>query len=239
MPVRMGCPGGTAPTNLVPDVPPPLFAGILPSDYAAITSTARPRQYARGEILFLEGDCVHQVVLLTAGIVKIAQNGKSGSEVILGLGIPGDVLGASSLLTTGTHRATVEAFRCCRVLAWEERAFRGLTERFPILHKNAAKILDQDLLELAERFREMATEKVSLRVARQLERLQHRIGRQVGDHIEIGLSRDELARMTGTTLFTVSRLLSRWEACGILKPSRESVTITNNNLLRSVCDEDE
>ena len=235
--LKIGYVTGTAALGSAPEPLPPLFAGVLPAEFTSITSAARSRNYSRGEIMYLEGDTVHQVILLTSGFIKIGQNGRSGSEVILRLGVPGDVLGASSLLTTGKHHTTAEAFRTCRVLIWDERVFRGLAERYPILHKNIARILERELFDLAERFRDVATEKVSLRVARQLSRLRDRIGRQVGNTVEICLSRDELARMTGTTLFTVSRLLSRWEESGMLKPRRESVTITDDNLLQSFCEE--
>lgn len=216
---------------------PPLFAGILQADYAAISAAARSKVFMRGEMLYLKDDPVRQVLLLTSGAVKVAQHGRSGSEVILRLGVPGDVLGASSLLSTGRHDTTALAFRSCKVMSWDARAFRALADRFPVLHQNIIRILEGDLLELTERFRELATERVGLRVARQLVRLRDKIGRHVDGVVEIGLSREELARMTGTTLFTVSRLLSAWEACGIVKPSRESVTICDDHLLRSLCEE--
>jgi CRP-like cAMP-binding protein len=98
-------------------------------------------------------------------------------------------------------------------------------DRFSVLHQNMARILGEDLMELEERFREVATEKVGTRVARQLARLMERIGRPVNAGVEISLSREELAQMTGTTLFTVSRLFSAWEARGIVRPQREAVTI--------------
>jgi CRP/FNR family transcriptional regulator, nitrogen oxide reductase regulator len=216
---------------------PPMFVGIPATDYASIFAAARPKMFNRGEMIYLKGDSVRQVLLLTAGLAKIAQHGRSGSEVILRLVVPGDVLGAVGLLSSGTHDTTALAFRSCKVLIWDERMFKTMVEHFPVLHQNIVRILEKDLIELAERFRELATEKVSLRVARQLVRLGDKIGRQVQGSIEIGMSRDELARMTGTTLFTVSRLLSGWEACGIVKPSRETVKICDDQLLRAVCEE--
>ena len=90
------------------------------------------------------------------------------------------------------------------------------------------------MLELEERFREVATERVAPRVARQAVRLLEKIGRCVNGKIEITLSREELAQMTGTTLFTVSRLLSAWEAQGMVNPRREVVTICDLSSLRAV-----
>ena len=216
---------------------PPLFSGILPGDYSGISATARVREFARGEMLYIEGDTVQQVLLLTSGSVKINQLGLSGTEVILRLATPGDVLGAVDLCSTGRHCTTAQAFRLCGALVWDAPAFKGMVERFPVLHQNMVRILGGHLLELEARFREVATERVAPRVARQVVRLLEKIGRPVDGAVEIGLSREELAQMTGTTLFTVSRLFSAWEARGMVRPRREAVTICDVQSLRAICEE--
>jgi hypothetical protein len=87
--------GGTAGAR------PALFSGILPGDYTRIAAAARVKEFTRGEVLYLEGDSVEQVLLLTSGFVKISKLGLSGTEVILRLGVPGDVLGALGLFFGG------------------------------------------------------------------------------------------------------------------------------------------
>ena len=204
-----------------------------------IAAAARVKEFSRGEVLYLEGDSVRQVLLLTSGVVKINKLGLSGMEVILRLGVPGDVLGALGLFSTGSHCTSAQAFRQCRALVWDASAFKALVERFPVLHQNMARILGEHLLELEERFREVATERVGPRVARQVVRLMEQIGQSVDGAVEIGLSREELAQMTGTTLFTVSRLLSAWEARGIVRPRREAVAICDVPSLRAIAKTDE
>lgn len=213
---------------------PRLFSGVLPGDYARISAAARVKEFAKGEMLYLEGDNVQQVLLLTSGLAKVTQLGLSGTEVILRFAVAGDVLGAMGLSSTGRHCTTGEAFRTCRALVWDAPVFKALVERIPILSQNMLRILGEDLLELEERFREVATERVGPRVARQLVRLLEKIGRPVNGAVEIGLSREDLAQMTGTTLFTVSRLFSAWEARGLVRPRREGVTICDVQSLRSV-----
>jgi CRP-like cAMP-binding protein len=197
-------------------------------------ATAHVRQFSRREVLHIEGDSVRRVLLLTSGFAKISKLSTSGSEVILRFGVPGDVLGATDLFSSGKHSTSVQAFRPCRALVWEAVAFKALVEHYPVLHQNMVQILIGDLVELEDRFREVATEKVGPRVARQLLRLEEQIGRRVDGAIEIGLSREELAQMTGTTLFTVSRLLSAWEALGMVRPGRESVSICDVPMLRAI-----
>jgi CRP-like cAMP-binding protein len=213
---------------------PPLFTGLLPADYTRIAATARVKEFARREVLHIEGDSVQRVILLTSGFAKISKMGPGGMEVILRFGVPGDVLGAADLFSSGRHCASVQAFRPCRALVWDAMAFKAMVERYPVLHQNMARILIGDLLDLQERFREVATEKVGTRVARQLLRLEEQIGRRVNGATEIGLSREELAQMTGTTLFTVSRLLSAWEELGMVRPGRETVSICDVPMLRAI-----
>jgi len=107
----------------------------------------------------------------------------------------------------------------------------------PAMHHNLVRTLGEYLDELEARFREVATEKVAARVARQLIRLRNRIGRSVAGAVEVGISREELAQMTGTTLFTVSRVLSAWEARGILRLGREAVAIIDTQSLAFLAEE--
>ena len=45
--------------------------------------------------------------------------------------------------------------------------------------------------------------------------------------IDLPLSRQDLAEMTGTTLFTVSRVLKNWENRGLIQSQRQKVMITS------------
>jgi CRP-like cAMP-binding protein len=214
-----------------------LFSGISPADFARVKALAHAKVFARGETLFIDGDPVRQILLIGSGLVKTTQVGLSGAEVILKLSAAGDALGVMGLLTTGRHCGTAQAFRVCRALAWDVPVFRTIMTRYPVLHLNMLHILGADASELEERFREVATEKVGLRVARQLVRLRGKIGQPVNGVVEIGVSREELAQMTGTTLYTVSRLLSAWAARGLVKARREVVEICDVQSLHNFSNE--
>jgi CRP-like cAMP-binding protein len=212
----------------------PLFSGIVKDDVEDICTLARIREFDRGEMLYLEGDSFHQVLMLISGVVKITQLGLSGTQVILRLGVHGDITDAGRVFTADKHCTTAHAFRPCRVLAWDADNFKALVKRYPVLYQNMCQVNCERLKELEERFREVATERVGTRVARQMVRLLDQIGRHSNGVIEIGLSREELAQMTGTTLFTVSRLLSAWEARGLVRPRREAVAVYDVPSLRAV-----
>jgi CRP-like cAMP-binding protein len=214
----------------------PLFAGIPLSDQARIISASISRKFARRQIIFIAGDPVKEIMLLTEGCVKITQLGETGSEIILRLNVPGEVVGALVVTRMGTHGSTAEALLACKALVWNAPTFEALSERFPILQRNAMRIMARRLLELEGRYLEVSTERVAPRLARELLRLLVQMGRRVDGVFEINLSREELAQLTGTTLFTVSRVLSGWAQQGIVSLRRQAVVVQGPFGLLSVCE---
>lgn len=208
-----------------------LFAGLSPADCASILTGAHERHFQRRQTIFLEGDPIRQILLLISGCVKVTQFGQSGSEVILRLNGPGELVGALGVRARGDHGSTAQALDACASLTWETAAFEALSERYPALRRNLLRILEMRLDEMDQRFREVSTEKVAPRLSSQLVRLLNQVGKRVNGHVEISLSREELAQLTGTTLFTVSRLLCQWEVLGIVGARREVVQVRNLDAL--------
>ena len=215
----------------------PLFTGVSPEDFRRISAAARLKRLSRGEMLYSEGDTVEQVLLLISGGVKTTQVGPKGLEVILRLSAPGDVLDAVGLFSTGRHYTTAQAIRGCGALAWQAGIFKNLLGGLPVIHQNMIRFVSCHLHELEERFRELATERVAPRVARQLIRLQEQVVSPREGEVEIRLAREGLAQLTGTTLYTISRLLSAWEAHGLVTCRRESVMISDAPALRRIFEE--
>jgi CRP/FNR family transcriptional regulator, nitrogen oxide reductase regulator len=77
------------------------------------------------------------------------------------------------------------------------------------------------------RVRELTTERVSQRLAHTLLRLMRQCGRTTPEGVLIAhaLTRQELAELVGTTLYTVSRTMSQWQAAGVLRCSRREVLV--------------
>jgi CRP-like cAMP-binding protein len=213
-----------------------LFSNISPRDCEEIVGAAQELKFQRGQAIHIEGDPVRRIVLLTSGAAKIIQFGQNGSEVILRLCGPGELVATLPLPKWGVHSSTSQALRMSTALVWDKAAFQFLSGRFPVLRFNAALILGKQLNDLQERFREVSTERVEPRLSREVIRLIPQIGMPVNGGVEISISREELAQMTGTTLYTVSRLLSQWDRRGIVKARRKAVLIRNLTALAGLSD---
>lgn len=200
------------------------FSEIPGADCAAIVADAQEVQFHRHSTIFSQGSPATQVALLVSGCLKVIQ-GDAGQEVILRLNGPGDMLGKMGAQTRANHLYTTHAVQDSAALVWETDVFEAAMIRFPLLRRNIAGVLERRLNELEIRYREVSTEKVSSRLSNLLIRLANQVGRRIDGCVEIGLSRRELAQLTGTTLFTVSRLLCQWEAQGIVSARREVVLV--------------
>jgi CRP-like cAMP-binding protein len=212
------------PVNLSSELS-PLFADIPRSDCVKIVFAARTANFKPRQTIFLAGNPIKEILLLTEGWVKITRLGEDGSAVILRLEGPGGVIGSLGFVEQDEHRSMAQALSSCTALNWSVPTFAALSERFPLLERNMMRIVSQRLHVLEGRFREVCTKKVAPRLARELVRLLPQIGRRVHNVLEINLSREELAQMTATTLSTVSRLLTSWERQGIVSLRRQSVMV--------------
>ena len=211
-----------------------LFAGLSSSVCTNILSTARPMSFTSRQVIYFAGDQIKQIFLLTDGRVRITQFSERGTEVILRLCIPGEVISELALVPGSRHSTTAQA-QDCDLLAWDSATFEAAMERFPDLRSNVKRILEQRLHELERRFCEVATETVAPRLAHGLARLLDQIGRKVNSHVEINVSQEALAQMTSMASFTVCRLLANWENQGVLKLRREMIEIHNVPRLFDLC----
>jgi CRP-like cAMP-binding protein len=199
------------------------FADIPMADCIAIVSGAQERHYARSFTIFAGHDALDHVLLLVSGCLKLTERGPNDHEIILRLNGPGELAGG--ILGQGRNSLSARAVQPSSALIWKTSTFQDALDRFPVLRRNVSRGLELQLDDLDTRFREISTEKVASRLCSLLVRLAKQVGTKADGHTHIYLSRQELAQLTGTTLFTVSRLLCRWETQGIVSAPREAVLI--------------
>jgi len=214
-----------------------LFTGLSEEQCWEIASWARTRNFARDELLFMQGQPVHSLMLIQAGSVKLTQLGSNGNEVILWMNGEGDAVDERADGTPHTHSCSARAMEQCRALSWEYNRLQNLLMEYPQIRKNINLILSGRLRELEQRFRVVATEKVAKRLAFTLLQLLKVLGKHHERGVQVSLSREELAQMTGTTLFTISRILSKWADEGFVLPCREAVVIRDPQRLGQLGDE--
>jgi CRP/FNR family transcriptional regulator, nitrogen oxide reductase regulator len=216
-----------------------LFAKLDSIALDEVWTAARPRAIESGQTFFREGDPATAFFVLNTGSVKLTQLTPQGHQVVLRLLSPGDAFGGVAAFGGVTYPVTAEAVTNASAHEWAGDVMAGLMERHSRLAFNAVKFVAARLHELQVQYRQLATEKVERRVARALLRLVQQAGRRVesGVLIDLPLSRDDIAQMTGTTLYTVSRIISRFESEGLVEAGRQRMVIRNPHGLVKVADD--
>ena len=212
----------------------PIFANISPPLCNEIISAGLERNFPAQQSIFFQGDAANQIFLLISGCVKLTQMTANGAEVILRLSGPSELIGDTGFGFKGPHRSTAQAMRLSRAVMWDSVTFAALVRKCPILQQNLIRIIEKNLMELEERFQEISTANVGGRLSREISRLATRVGEPANGGVKLNLSREELAQMTGTTLFTVSRMLSQWKNKGILSTGRQCLTVHNSKELANL-----
>jgi CRP-like cAMP-binding protein len=218
---------------------PAFFDGLSPGERETVMRRAVSRQAERKQVIFHEGDAANALYLVDAGRVKLTQLAADGQEVLVRFAGPGEVIAAVAALPGSKYPVTAAAVEPTRLLLWHSADIEDLCGRYPRLRTNLLQAVSGHMRDALGRVRELATERVAQRVARTLLRLTRQAGRRVegGVLIDHPLSRQELAEMTGTTLYTVSRLLSQWEGEGIVEAGRERVLVRHPHRLVAIAED--
>jgi len=217
----------------------PLFEGLSVDTLAQIVSLSYPKKVGTGEFFFNEGDQADEFLVLTTGRVKLTQLTPDGQQVVLRMVGPGDAFGGVGAFGDPTYPISAEAVEVASALAWNSATMRHLLETQNQIAVNAVRFVAKRLHDLQQLYRQSMTERVERRVARALLRLVHEAGRRVDEGVEIDfpISRQDIAEMTGTTVFTVSRLLSAWEERGIVKSGRQHIVLTKPHALVAIAED--
>jgi CRP-like cAMP-binding protein len=217
--------------SLLRNVPP--FRRLDRPQIREILDQASPKRHEDGTAVFSEGHPAERFYLLLDGFVRVLRT-TPGGETVTSLHIPaGQLLGIAAALGRDTYPATAQCAGECLTLSWPTRLWHHFVATYDGFAEEGYKTVGVRVNEMNTRIMELATQQVEQRIASALLRLVNQSGRKVEDGIEIAfpITRQDISEMTGTTLHTVSRLLSAWEKDGIVSSRRKHVTVTDPHRL--------
>lgn len=207
----------------------PAFEGLSADALRDILKEAKSSRYEKGAEVFSQAERATGFHLLLSGHIRVVRTSPEGHQVVARYINEGELFGVAVALNRDTYPASAIAAVDCVVLTWPNGAWADLLQKAPHFGAAAYQTIGSRLQETQDQVMEMATEQVEQRIARTVLRLVQQSGRKTEDGIEIDfpITRQEIAEMTGSTLHTVSRLLSAWENKGLVKGGRQKVTVTD------------
>ena len=208
---------------------PLLFSGLSEHEQREFLAAGHPRLLKAREQLGAQGDPAGFVALVQFGHLKLGQINTEGAETLVRFIGPGDVYGAIALAPQKLFPVSAIAVEPSRVVVWPRASLLAFVDRIPQIKSNLFEEITRRMSGVLGAVQELATERAPQRIARALLRLAEHGGTRTADGVRIvhPITRQDIAELTGTTLFTVSRLMSRWESDGLLLTGRGAVTIAD------------
>lgn len=211
----------------------PLFRRVIPADRAAVAAVSVYQDYVRGDMLFDEGAPSTSFFVVVTGRVKVFKRAPGGQERILEMFGPGGLLGAVAAYEQRPYPAAAQAMEATRCLVTPRDAMFALLEERPTLVRGLLGSLSIRLIELTARLAEVSGGRIDTRLARLFLKLADQVGRDErgGVFIPLVLSRQELADLTGTTLETTIRIMSRWNKSDVLLTEKDGFLLLQRTAL--------
>jgi CRP/FNR family transcriptional regulator len=214
----------------------PVFSGLSDRDWEKVIDLFNERQYAKDDYIFLEGEAPEALYVVKSGKVKVLRHSPDGKDVVLRVAGPGQMLGTVATFDGSGYPGTAQAIEECSLLVVGRNDCLTLVTRFPVFALAVIADMGVRLRSSAEQIRSLAVERVEQRIARVLLKLAETSGSDTpeGRVIEMPLTRQDVADMTGTTVETAIRVMSKFRRNGLIRTRRGKVVLLDAEALAEV-----
>jgi CRP-like cAMP-binding protein len=217
----------------------PFFRHLSREAIVEINRLFEDRDIAAEQAVYFEGDPGENLYLVATGKVKLMRHALSGREVLLDILQAGEYFGHLAITSQPGYIETAIAQTDCCILQISSQNFEKVLSRYPDVTLKVLKAVGQRLEESQEIIKQLSVYTVEQRIAVTLIRMAKKLGerKQTGMLIQIPFSRQDLAAMTGTTIETVSRVMSRFSTEGLISTGRKWVAINDLEDLEQIVKE--
>ena len=219
----------------------PVFARIPAREIDALAAVTLEESHRARAHIFMEGDASRWFYLVKSGHVKIVRHSKTGKDVVLELLGPGEVFGGVAVIEQRPYPAAAQATEPTVVVKIPAEPMIALAERHPPFIKEMALMIGRRLRAAHDSVESLAVDPVEARLAAALLRLAEREApRAKGDAVALPfhLTRQSLADMTGTTVETAIRIMSRWVRDGLLVDDGGRLMLSDRERLTALAEGD-
>ncbi|WP_239080083.1 Crp/Fnr family transcriptional regulator [Paractinoplanes brasiliensis] len=215
------------------------FLGSLPRDVAASLVERSVRlSFPAGRVILREGALDSHVFLLLSGFVKVT-TAVEGVETLLGIRLPGEVVGEIGALTGEPRNATVSASGPLVAGRLQRGDFEAFLRQRPDASALIAAAVARQLRWANRRRTDFAAFPAPIRLARVLSEMAEVCGRRRSDgsvELLVPLSQTDLAAMVAIAQATVEKAAHELRDQGLITTGYRRIVITDPSALRKLAD---
>lgn len=204
-----------------------ILTNLPPDDLNLLTANRSEQVYKKGEIIFREGALPSGIFYITEGKVKKYKVDKDGKEQIIYLANTGELLGYHAILAEDRYPDFAAALEESRIAFIPKEDFLDALLQSEVLSRRLLKTLSHEFAVLSNSLTMFAQKSVRERLALQLVviREKYKVNDQPHLPVEINMSRDDLASLTGTVRENVVRILSEFKEAGIIQTRGRKIIV--------------
>ena len=205
----------------------PAFAELGPVDLDRVGQVAVPRSFARGEVVFREGDDSDTCYVVRSGHARAIREHADGRQLTLATFGPGDIFGELAMFDSERRSATVDAVDALEAIAILGADMRRLMREHPDIAVKLVIALGRRLRAANERLARQSFQTVQSRVASVLGQLVEQAQAEGAGEAEILVTatQADLAQLAGSSRESASRFLAVLERAGVISQGRGRLTI--------------
>ncbi|MEV4352602.1 Crp/Fnr family transcriptional regulator [Actinoplanes sp. NPDC049596] len=208
--------------------PPGTFlGGLTPAVADELVGMSARHRYESGRPILREGALGTHVVVLESGFVKVT-TAVEGFATLLGIRLPGELVGEIGALTGSPRNATVTACGVVHAGVITKAAFEGFLRRHPPASTLVMAMIARQLSWANRRRSDFAAFPAHLRLARLLAEIAETCGRERPDgsvEIAVPLSHPELAAMIAVSRATVQKAVQELRGDGLIATAYRRIVI--------------
>lgn len=211
----------------------PLFAEMDPENSRALIDSMNPVAFARGDVLFHEGEPGDRLFVIRSGKIKLGRKSSDGRENLLSIQGPGEMFGELSLFDPGPRTATATVVADAELVELAHTDLVAWLEQHPTVAKHLLKALAHRLRRTNEALADLVFSDVPGRVAKALLDLATRFGEPTDEGVRVAhdLTQEELAQLVGASRETVNKALADFAARGWVRREGRAVVLLDADRL--------
>ena len=192
------------------------------------------REVPAGHWLFREGEPLHFLYAVQHGAFRVSASAREGVEQVTAFRRSGELLGLDAL-ADDRHATSAMALEDSEVVSVPYAGLREVFEAQPELAQAFWKLLSRELVRDKKRLLLLGTLKAEERVAAFLLNLSAQAAPAEGGQTELAMpmTRADIGSYLGLTLESVSRILHRFQARGLLELKHRRLRIAAPAQLRA------
>ena len=195
-----------------------LLVSLSDEDLFKISATFVIKKVNKNEIILYEEDTNNFMYMVLSGELKVVQAGAGGNEMIVAIHHAGQFFGEISLIDGKTSPAAVIANRESIIALISKKDFYELLANHSKVFHNLLQIMCLRLRDSWEKLRMLTLRDPAERIRALFLTLSDKSAERLPEGIllNVKLTHQNIADMTGLTRETVTRILKKWQNTGII-----------------------